>query len=130
MKKAESSSAFLLFDVVRYSPGRYLIRGARLPAGRVDLRVDVTLPQRLRGCFRLTGPNVNQAALPSAIRELDDPADLREQRIVLTAPDVVAGVKARAALANQDRSAADRLAREALHAETLRVRIATIARTA
>src|SRR5690606_36688683 len=49
-----------------------------------------------------------------------------EQRVVATAPDVGAGVEVGAALADDDLAGLDDLAAEALVAEALRVRVATV----
>jgi len=49
-----------------------------------------------------------------------------EQAVVLGAADVPAGLVTRAALANQDAAAGDQLAAEALDAQPLSVRIASV----
>jgi hypothetical protein len=69
------------------------------------------------------------ATLESA-REDDGTLDLREQGVVTATPDVLAGVEVCAVLANDNRSGADGLAGEALHAKPLRARIATVLRGA
>src|SRR5206468_7371884 len=50
-----------------------------------------------------------------------------EQGVVATAADVGAGVEVRAALTDDDLAGLDDLAAEALHAETLRVGVTTVA---
>src|SRR4029079_813655 len=64
------------------------------------------------------------AALPP---DLDVARDQREQRVVAATADAVAGVEVRAALADEDLARVDELAAEALHAEELCVRVATVA---
>src|SRR5207253_2177702 len=62
--------------------------------------------------------------------KLHDAVDLGEESVVATDADVRAGIELRAALADDDRSAADELAGEPLHAEHLRLRVAAVARRA
>src|SRR5215831_8518610 len=52
----------------------------------------------------------------------------REQRVVATAADEVARVELRATLTDQDLAGVDQLTAEPLHAEPLRVGVATVAR--
>src|SRR5690606_28129909 len=59
--------------------------------------------------------------------ELDGAGRESEQGVVPAAPDVGAGVEVGAALADEDLAGVDLLAAEALHAETLRVRVTTVA---
>src|SRR6185369_3694361 len=54
-----------------------------------------------------------------AVAELDDAVGGREQRVVATLADVLAGVELRAALAHDDGAGPDRCARVDLHAESL-----------
>ena len=54
----------------------------------------------------------------------------REQRVVAATADAVTGVEVGAALADEDLAGLDDLAAEALHAEELRVGVATVARGA
>ena len=61
-----------------------------------------------------------------AARELDDAVDLREQRVVAAAADVLARVDARAALADEDRARGDLLTGEPLHAEPLGLGVAAV----
>jgi hypothetical protein len=79
-------------------------------------------------CGRLLGErkNVDDATMLATIGELDDAIDACEKRIVLGAADVLAGLIARATLANQNAAASDDLAAEALDAEPLSVRIASV----
>ena len=55
------------------------------------------------------------------------PANQREQRVVSAAADMRTGVELGAALTDQDLAGVDDLAAEALHAEELRVGVATVA---
>src|SRR5688572_32960431 len=59
--------------------------------------------------------------------ELHDAIDLREQRPVAADADVLARVKLRADLANENAARGDVLTGEPLHAAHLRVRVATVA---
>src|ERR1700690_4458991 len=60
----------------------------------------------------------------SAVAELDDAGDLREQRVVLAETDVFARLELRAALPYDDRSGGNQLSAETLDAQPLRIRIA------
>src|SRR5438034_4530016 len=62
--------------------------------------------------------------------EADVAVDLREQGVVPAPTDVEAGLESRPPLAYQDAATADELATEALDAEHLRIRVATVAGTA
>src|SRR4029077_130365 len=62
----------------------------------------------------------------AAIHELDGAVGEREQRVVLAAADVASCLDRRPALSDDDRSTGNDLAVEALHAEALRVRVATV----
>src|SRR6476646_818928 len=75
----------------------------------------------------LTLDDVDELAAAAA-GELHDAVGGGEQRVVAAAPDVEAGVELRAALTNDDRARGDRLAAEPLHAQPLRVGIATVTR--
>ena len=55
-----------------------------------------------------------------AAGEVHDAIDLGEQRVVLAQADVLAGLEARTALANEDRASRHGLAGEALDAKALR----------
>ena len=72
------------------------------------------------------GTNVDHPPAAPAVSELDHARDLREQRVILAAAHVVAGLKARAALTNQDRPAANELAREAFDSQPLGVRVSAV----
>src|SRR5690606_20264811 len=83
-------------------------------------------------CFRENGSacdHVDDAAA-AAVGEGHRARSEREQRVVLATADVVAGVEVRAALTNDDLAGVDDLAAEALHAQVLGVRVATVARGA
>src|SRR3546814_4298789 len=73
----------------------------------------------------LTGDDVHHAATATGA-ELDRTGGEGEQGVVATAADVGAGVEVRAALADDDLARVDALAAEALDAETLGVRVATV----
>jgi hypothetical protein len=60
--------------------------------------------------------------------EFHDAVRLGEQRVVLTQPDVVPGVKTRPALAHDDRARGDDFAAVTLDAEALGVGVAAVAR--
>ena len=68
----------------------------------------------------------DEAAMLATVLEADHAVDLGEQGVVLAAANVDAGLKRGATLANQDGAASDDLAAEALHAEALSVRVATV----
>ena len=70
------------------------------------------------------------AAVLALVLKQHDAIDEREQRVVLTAAYIYAGLVARASLANQDRTRVDHLAAESLHAEPLSLRVAAIYRGA
>jgi hypothetical protein len=76
------------------------------------------------------GLDADEAAVASAVGELDDAGDESEERVVLALADVFAGLMARAALADENRACVDELAAEALYAEPLSVRIAAVCRGA
>src|SRR5579872_3541023 len=63
----------------------------------------------------------------AAGRELDRPLGEGEERVVATDADVLAGVELGAALADDDVPRDDPLPAKALHAQPLRVRVATVA---
>src|SRR3954453_23690892 len=65
-------------------------------------------------------------ALPGVL-EVHDARAAREDRVVAADAGTLAGVEARAALADDDLTAGDLLAGEHLHAEALGVRVATVA---
>src|ERR1700680_4246632 len=71
--------------------------------------------------------DTDPAAMAAFVVELDDAGDLRVERVVAAHADILAGVEVRSALADDDRSARYELAGEALHAEHLRLRVATVA---
>src|SRR5689334_4523812 len=72
------------------------------------------------------GVDRDETPVLTAVLEADHAVDLGEQGIVLAAADVQAGLERGSALANQNGAAGDRLAGEALHAEALRVGVATV----
>ena len=49
--------------------------------------------------------NVDRLSMPAPVHKLHRASDLGEKRIVLAAPDVLAGLDLRAALADQNRAA-------------------------
>src|SRR5690348_2957540 len=63
----------------------------------------------------------------AAAIEFDDAVDEREQSVIASLPDVLAGVELGAALANENVAVANLLAAETLDAAPLWVRIATVA---
>ena len=94
------------------------------PAHGSDVARTAAPPLKRLGSF--SGTNVDHPPAAPAVSELDHARDLREQRIVLAAAHVVARLKARAALTNQDRPAADKLAREAFDSQPLGVRVSAV----
>jgi hypothetical protein len=72
--------------------------------------------------------NTDELTRPAFVLKLDDTVDKSKQRIVLAATDVVAWFPLCAALAGYDVSTQHAFAAEFLEAQTLRIRIATIAR--
>src|SRR5271166_3288339 len=68
--------------------------------------------------------DADELAQTAPVAKLNNAGKLGEQRIVLAAPDVLAGLKGSAALAHDDRAAGYQFSAEYLHAEPLRVRIA------
>src|ERR1700712_940975 len=73
-----------------------------------------------------TGNDVDDLAA-ALLAELDRTGRQREQGVVATTADVDAGVEVGAALADDDLAGLDDLTAEALDAEVLRVRVATVA---
>src|SRR5262249_40824823 len=70
----------------------------------------------------------NPLAIAAEPLEHDASVDQREERVIVTAPDVGAGVDPGAALANENVAGAHELASTPLHAQELRVAVATVAR--
>jgi len=66
--------------------------------------------------------------LRAFILEEHDPIDDREERVVLGAADILAGLVARPALTDEDATAGDHLPAKSLHAQPLAVRIASVCR--
>ena len=66
------------------------------------------------------------ALRPSVVAKLDDAVGQREQGVVLGLAYVVAGMKLRAALANDDGTRADLRSAEHLHAEALCVGVTAV----
>ena len=78
----------------------------------------------------LSGGDAHEATAVAFIPEIDDSVDFRKERVIASDADILAGVEARATLANDDRPTGHELTSEALDAQHLRLRIATIARRA
>jgi len=78
----------------------------------------------------LCGLDADEAAGAAFVFELDDAGDLGEKRVVLADADVHAGLKLCAALAHENGSAADQLAAEPLHTQTLRITVPAVSRAA
>lgn len=64
---------------------------------------------------------MHESAHVAAIYEADDAIHFGEKCVVFAAADVLAGFEARAALADNDRSAGDELSAEGLYSESLRI---------
>lgn len=69
---------------------------------------------------------MDKPAISSRTREPHRPGRLRKERVITPASDIVSGMKLRSALTDDDASGLDELSAEGLHAEHLRVRIATV----
>src|SRR3954454_10321377 len=78
----------------------------------------------------LGGGDADEAAALAFVVESHDAVDLGEERVIAADADVHAGIETRSALADQNRTAGDELAGEALDAEHFRLRIAAVARRA
>src|SRR5262249_8155283 len=72
--------------------------------------------------------DADEAAALALVGVLDDAVDLRVERVVAAATDILPGVETSTALANKNRAAGNKLAGEALDAEHLRLRVAAVAR--
>src|SRR5947199_9387574 len=81
-----------------------------------------------RGAARGRRVDADELAVAALVLELHDAVHEREQRVVLAAPDVLARLPLRPALPRQDVAAQDLLAAELLQAQTLRMRVAPVAR--
>ena len=77
-----------------------------------------------------SGFDADEFAVPAALAELDYASNFREQGIVLAQADIFAGLDAGAALAHDDRSAGNELSTEGFYAQSLRIRVAPVFRTA
>src|SRR5262249_1567202 len=113
---------------------------ARAPVAALDEDVDL-IDEHLRArvsTFGRAGQRTPPARSGRAGDDADVPVvaaalepyvavDLREQRVVGAEPDVQPGMKACAALPDEDAATGDELAAEALDAEHLRIRIAAVA---
>src|SRR3954465_3002159 len=85
-------------------------------------------PAHSRRCCCLLGSRHDVDDLAAALlAELDRARREGEQGVVAATADVDAGVEVGAALADEDLARVDDLAAEALHAEALRVGVATVA---
>ena len=76
------------------------------------------------------GKDADEAAILALVLEENNSVDRGEERIVLAAADVPAGLVARAALANENRAGIHELAAESLDAEPLSLGIAAVDRRA
>src|SRR5580658_772998 len=85
----------------------------------------IALLPRLLHCDRF-GLDHHKLAHRSLVDELDASGDLGEERVVLAASYVQSGLHARAALADDDRSAGHQLPAESFKAKPLRVRVASV----
>ncbi len=74
--------------------------------------------------------DADELAETAAIAKYDDAGDLRKQRVILAAADVLAGLEDGAALPHQNRPARHRFSAEALHAQPLGIGIAPVLGTA
>src|SRR5450756_1544774 len=87
-------------------------------------------PSSKRLCRSGLGENDVDALAATTGAELHRTWSQREQRVIAAAADVQARVEVGAALANDDLAGRHDLTTEALHAETLSVRVTTVARGA
>jgi hypothetical protein len=76
----------------------------------------------------LNGQDADEASLSALVLEEHNAVDQREQRIVLGATDVPAGLVVRAALPDQDAAAGDGLPAKSLDSEPLALRVASVSR--
>lgn len=82
-----------------------------------------------RGSFHFfRREDADEAAFSAFILEQHDTGNAREERVVLAAADVSAGLERRTALAHEDAAARNKLSREALDAQALTVGIASVNR--
>ena len=72
------------------------------------------------------GYYTDHAASRAVIFELHATRDLRKQRVVLAATDIQSWTETAAALTHENRPASDDVAIKPLHAETLRVAVASV----
>src|SRR5215470_11792765 len=86
--------------------------------------------RRPRGLVRRLGRQNADVAGVAATLELHDAVHLGEQRVVRAQADVRTGLEAGAPLSDQNGAAGHELPAEALHAEHLRVGVASVARAA
>ena len=70
--------------------------------------------------------NADVAAVLAFVLEEDDAVNLGEERVVLPAANIEAGLVTCAPLADQNRSGADQFAAETLYAEPLPGRVAAV----
>src|SRR4029079_6731866 len=71
----------------------------------------------------------DDAAFGAVVLKLDRAGNLGEQRVVLAAADVEAGIEATAALGDEDGAAGHDVAVESLDAEALRIAVTPVSRT-
>lgn len=84
----------------------------------------------VRGADELRRDDLHGLLIAPAPCELNDPVDEGEERVVFAHADVRTGVILRAALAQDDIARDDALAAELLHAQTLALGVAPVARRA
>src|SRR5215831_14751248 len=82
----------------------------------------------VRGGLRRNRQNADHAAVFAAIGKLDHAIDAGEERVILGAANILAGLVARATLANQNAAAGDHLTTETLYAEPLSVGVTSVCR--
>ena len=88
--------------------------------------IDLSYLRSGRQFRRVCGVNADEFALAALIFEFYDPFDQREERVVLTAADILAGLPFCSALAGKDVTAQHVLAAELLEAEPLCGRVAAV----
>src|SRR6185436_3316632 len=77
-----------------------------------------------------SGGDADESAGVALVFEIHNTGDLGEQRVVFADADIQTRLELRASLPDKNRAAADELAAEALHAQSLRIAVASVSGTA
>src|SRR5512138_2493888 len=92
-----------------------------IPDGPPEISFDVSSVLFVRFDLLRKLLHADELAQPSAFSELHDAGDLREQGVVLAAPDILARLELRPPLPDQNRPSGHELPAECLDTEPLRV---------